>query len=272
MPKVSVVIPTYNRGEFTIHAVESVLAQTYKDYEIIVVDDGSTDHTEELLERYKDRLRYVKQENQGPSAARNTGVRLAEGEYIAFCDSDDRFLPEKLEKQMEFIERNPECKFLYTWYYNVNNQGEYTKLRKPNTCNSNEHLQYFLFIRKFTIRTSTLLIHKSCFEKAGLFNEKYWYSQDWDMWLRLAAYYRGFCLEEPLAEYWLHGENRSSLSVRIYHPEIIESTRKLYGWDDQKIAELGEKYGKRRKQGTQSPSKNARNGSNNTDVKGDKSG
>ncbi|RYL89862.1 glycosyltransferase [Sporolactobacillus sp. THM7-4] len=248
MTEISVIIPTYNRGEFTEKAIKSVMAQTYKDYEIIVVDDGSTDDTKERIKAFGDQVRYIYQENKGPSAARNTAIQNAKGKYIAFCDSDDRFLPTKLEEQMKFIKNNPECRFLYTWYYNVNEQGEITKLRKPLTCQSKEHLQYCLFSRKFTIRTSTLLVHKSCFDKAGLFHEKYLYSQDWDMWLRLAAYYRGYCLEKPLSEYWLHGDNRSSLSVKVYHPEIRENALKLYGWDDHKIARLEKVYDRKKKE------------------------
>jgi glycosyltransferase involved in cell wall biosynthesis len=247
MTEISVIIPTYNRGTFTSHAIKSVLAQTYKDYEIIVVDDGSTDNTLEQLKVFGDQIRYIYQENQGPSAARNKGIQNAKGRYIAFCDSDDRFLPTKLEKQMEFIKSNPECRFLYTWYYNVNEKGEITKLRKPLSCKNQEHLQYCLFTRKFTIRTSTLLVDKMCFEKAGLFNEKFWYSQDWDMWLRLAAHYQGYCLKKPLSEYWLHGENRSSLSIRVHHPEIKEETLKLYGWNDEILAKLEQLYGKKQK-------------------------
>ncbi|WP_165364220.1 glycosyltransferase [Sporolactobacillus sp. Y61] len=249
MTEISVIIPTYNRGAFTVAAVKSVLAQSYSDYEIIVVDDGSTDDTRDLLKAFGDKIRYIYQENKGPSAARNAGIRLARGNYIALCDSDDRFLPDKLEKQMAFIHEHPECRFLYSWYYNVNEKGKRTKLRKPLTCKSREHLQYCLFSRKFTIRTSTLLVHKACFDKAGLFNEDYWYSQDWDMWLRLAEYYRGYCLEEPLCEYWLHGENRSSLSIRIHHPEIRDHTLALYGWDDKRLIELDKKYGKKKSKG-----------------------
>ncbi|MCO7175210.1 glycosyltransferase family 2 protein [Sporolactobacillus kofuensis] len=249
MAKISVIIPTYNRGKFTVEAVKSILAQTYKDYEIIVVDDGSTDDTKEKLKVFGNKISYIYQKNKGPSAARNTGIQHAEGKYIAFCDSDDRFLPNKLEKQMNFIKEHPKCRFLYSWYYNVNEKGEITKLRKPFSCKHQEQLQYCLFARRFTIRTSTLLLSKKCFKKAGLFNEKYWYSQDWDMWLRLAAYYRGYCLEEPLSEYWLHGENRSSLSVKTHHPEIKENTLKLYGWNDEKIMQLEKLYGKKKKGG-----------------------
>ncbi|CAM3290235.1 glycosyltransferase family 2 protein [Sporolactobacillus spathodeae] len=246
MTQISVIIPTYNRGQFAVEAINSILAQTYTDYEIIVVDDGSTDDTKEKMKAFGNQIRYIYQANKGPSAARNTGIQQANGTYLAFCDSDDRFLPTKLEKQMHFIKKNPNCCFLYTWYYNVNEKGVITKLRKPFTCNTKEQLQYFLFARRFTIRTSTVLVHKKCFDQVGSFNENYWYSQDWDMWLRLAASYQGYCLEEPLSEYWLHGENRSSLRVKIHHPEIIENTLKRYGWTGEQIATLEKLYGKNR--------------------------
>ncbi|MNI22216.1 UDP-Glc:alpha-D-GlcNAc-diphosphoundecaprenol beta-1,3-glucosyltransferase WfgD [compost metagenome] len=246
MPDISVIIPTHNRSNFISHAIQSVLDQTYKDYEIIVVDDGSTDDTRERVKAFGDRVRYIYQRNQGPSAARNTGIRNAKGKYIAFCDSDDRFLPSKLEKQKEFVRKHRDCAFLYTHYYNVNDKGEILKLRKPTTCKNREHLQYCLFTRKFTIRTSTLLVHRKCFQKAGLFNEKYWYSQDWDMWLRLAAYYRGYCLEKPLSEYVLHKDNRSGLSVKVHHPEILKSTLNLYKWKDKTLAKLNRLYEKRK--------------------------
>ncbi|MBM2835200.1 MAG: glycosyl transferase [Candidatus Brocadiaceae bacterium] len=95
--QVSVVIPTYNRAPYVIMAIESVLAQSYQDYEIIVVDDGSTDGTRDVLEPYRDRIRYMYQDNKGVSAARNTGIQESRGEWIAFLDSDDEWLPNKLE-------------------------------------------------------------------------------------------------------------------------------------------------------------------------------
>ena len=108
-PKVSVIIPTYNRAHLVGRAIRSVLNQTYQDFEIIVVDDGSTDNTEEVVKSFNDpRIRYIRHEkNRGGSAACNTGIRAARGEYIAFQDSDDEWLPEKLEKQMQVFENTP---------------------------------------------------------------------------------------------------------------------------------------------------------------------
>lgn len=244
MPQISVIIPTYNRETFIARTIESVLAQEFKDFEILVIDDGSTDHTKDIVSKYSGCVRYLYQQNLGPSAGRNLGILNAKGEYVAFCDSDDRFLPKKLQKQMEFIEKHPACHFFYTWYYQMNQKGEMNRIRKPSHCESREHLQYCLYTRRFTIRTSTVLVKKSCFDKAGLFNERFWYSQDWDMWLRLAAYYQGACLKEPLTEYWLHDGNRSSHGIRVHHPEIKETIRQLYGWNEKKLTKLEKKFGK----------------------------
>ncbi|MCO7175207.1 glycosyltransferase family 2 protein [Sporolactobacillus kofuensis] len=243
-PKISIIIPTYNREAFIAEAIDRVLAQEYKNFELIIVDDGSTDHTKEIVHQYGGKVRYLYQPNLGPSASRNLGIQHAKGKYIAFCDSDDLFLPQKLAKQMDYIRKHPNTPFLYTWYYQTHQQNKSVQIRKPSNCENREHLQYCLFTRKFTIRTSTVLVKKSCFNKAGLFNQKFSYSQDWDMWLRFAAYYPGACLEEPLSEYRLHTENRSSHGIRIYHPEIRASILKLYQWDDEHLALLEKKYGR----------------------------
>src|SRR5690349_3602213 len=107
MPKVSVIIPTYNRAQFIARAVDSVLEQTYKDFEIIVIDDGSSDNTQEILKAYEGKIRYVYQQNKGISAARNRGIQEAKGEYIAFLDSDDVWKPEKLSVQVAILDVNP---------------------------------------------------------------------------------------------------------------------------------------------------------------------
>jgi len=109
MPKVSVIIPTYSYSKYIEKAINSVLAQTYRDFEIIVVDDGSTDNTRKIIEtKYKDKVRYFYQENKGASAARNKGIKESKGEYLAFLDQDDLFHPLSLEKKVDFLNRNSE--------------------------------------------------------------------------------------------------------------------------------------------------------------------
>lgn len=243
MPKVSVIIPTYNREKYIERAINSVLSQTYKDFEILIVDDGSTDHTKKKVLEFGNSIQYIYQKNQGPSAARNKGIQLSQGEYIAFLDSDDCFLPQKLERQLKFIDEHPDCKFQYSWYNQIKVEKNSQKVRTAWTCQNQEHLQYALFKRLFTIRTSTVVVAKECFTKAGLFNKKYLYSQDWDMWLRLANYYYGYCIEEPLSEYYTdHGDNRSSKKVITYHTEIKDSILPLYSWNNKKLKKLDKKY------------------------------
>jgi len=231
-PLFSVVIPTYNREKFIGRAIRSVLRQSCDDYEIIVVDDGSTDRTRRVVQSFGGRVRYIRQPNRGPSEARNTGIRSARGEFIAFLDSDDRFLPNKLEANRKFLEKHPECNFLYSWYYDVNRRRQ--KLRKGKQYKDLDQFRYHLYRRHFTIRTSTVVVHRSCFEKAGLFHPGYRYSQDWDMWLRLAAHYRGFCQQKALAVYRRHERKHLPSSKR--HRRIRNTALKLYRWSEKELA------------------------------------
>ena len=114
---ISVVIPAYNAGRFIRRTIDSVLAQTYTDYEIIVVDDGSTDNTAEIVKSYGSKVRYIYQQNAGDGAARNTGIYAAKGEWIAFLDHDDEWLPEKLRLQMELLKRNPQLRWCAANFY-----------------------------------------------------------------------------------------------------------------------------------------------------------
>src|SRR5262249_35097739 len=116
MELVSVVIPTYNAGADVVEAVQSVLAQTYQEFEILIVDDGSTDDTETALRRFGERVRYFKQDRSGPSAARNRAILNARGAYLAFLDADDLWLPEKLDRQVRFLDARPQMVLAYTDY------------------------------------------------------------------------------------------------------------------------------------------------------------
>lgn len=243
MVNVSVIIPTHNRGKFLRRTIDSVLKQTYKKYEIIVVDDGSTDNTREIVQTYGKKVRYIYQKNAGPSAARNKGIKNARGKYIAFLDSDDEFLPDKLKIQMKYLEEHPKCSFLYSYYYNVDKKGRVLKLREPKKCKKKSELRFLLLTKVFTVRTSTVVVKKEVFEEVGYFNEDYPYSQDWDMWLRIVSQYKGNCIKVPLAKYRLHNDNRSSKAIKKFHPAIYRHAMKLYGWSMEDLKKLNKKYG-----------------------------
>lgn len=184
--KVSVIIPTYNRARYIIEAVDSVLVQTYKDYEIIVVDDGSTDNTKEVLLPYMDRITYIYQSNKGVSAARNAGILAAKGEWIAFLDSDDEWLPNKLEAQLEDLVRYPEAVLSCT---NVIFEGNGSKpIDYFNDCLSLS-ISESEFIRKPLFHcyawTSTVLVKRIEVLNVGLFDVDLTLYEDTDLYFRI---------------------------------------------------------------------------------------
>lgn len=185
-PKVSIVIPTYNRENFVKQAVESVLAQTFPDYELIVVDDGSTDDTYRQLFCFSSRIRYVFQPNSGPSRARNTGIQISRGEWISFLDSDDTWKKEKLEQQFRNIEENSKFKIHYTDEIWIRN-GRFVNPRKKHTKYSG--WIYLHCLPLCIISPSSVLIHRSVFEEVGFFDTSLPVAEDYDLWLRISSIY-----------------------------------------------------------------------------------
>jgi glycosyltransferase involved in cell wall biosynthesis len=195
MPRVSVIIPTYNRKAFVLEAVESVLAQTYGDYELIVVDDGSPDNTGEVLKRYGERLRYVYQTQQGVSAARNRGFELAQGEFIAFLDSDDLWLPQKLALQVAFMDQHPEAQICYTdeiWI----RRGKRVNPQKKHAKYSGEI--YPRCLPLCIISPSSALMRRALFKQVGAFDPGLPVCEDYDLWLRVAARFPVFFIPQRL--------------------------------------------------------------------------
>jgi len=199
MPMVSVIIPTYNRAHVLARSIQSVLNQTFQDFELIIVDDGSTDDTESLVNRFSSKkIKYVRhQKNQGGSPARNTGIRLAKGDYIAFLDDDDEWMPEKLERQMEVIcKAPPEVGVLYTKFRQYDRFGDYVPQRRLAKKEGNLFKQ---LLGECFLGLGTTLIRKECFDKVGLFNENILYARDWDLLLRISQHYQFLYIDEPLA-------------------------------------------------------------------------
>jgi len=198
-PTVSVIIPTYNRAHLIKRAIQSVLNQTYQDFEVIIVDDGSTDNTEKVVKSFNDpRIRYIRHEkNKGAAAARNTGIKAAKGKFIAFQDSDDEWLPEKLEKQMKVFETaSAKVGVVYTGFWRIeNNKKIYIPFSWVKQKEGNIHKE---LLKGSFIGLPTVLIKKECFRKGEMFDEKLPRLQDWELVIRLSKYYNFKCVNEPL--------------------------------------------------------------------------
>ncbi len=220
--KVSVVIPTYNCAQYITEAVESVLNQTYKDFEIIVVDDGSRDNTKEVIKRYLNKIKYIYQQNSGPSAARNRGIKEAKGEYIAFLDADDIWLPQKLELQIKFMEKEVGLIFSDMILFNEKGIIKNSFLKEKLFFNklsikplsSTEKVIYDnvfnALLQENFIPTNTVIVKKECFNKVGFFDETLFSVEDRDMWLRIGLFYDIGFINFPLVLKRFHETNISA--------------------------------------------------------------
>lgn len=184
-PRVSVVIPTYNSGAIAVEAVESVLAQTYQDLEIVVVDDGSTDNTEQAIRQFGDRVRYLKQENQGVSAARNTGIKHSRGEYIAFLDSDDLWAPDKLAEEVPWLDADPTLGLVYCDWAVVSGADVLHASYLENLPASSGYV-FDGLVQSGFILTSGVVVRRTCLEDVGDFDKALAIAQDYDLWLRIS--------------------------------------------------------------------------------------
>ena len=196
MAAVSVIIPTFNRAAKTARAISSVLYQRFTDYEIIVVDDGSTDNTEKALHQFKDRIQYIAHDaNQGVSAARNTGVAVSQAPLIAFLDSDDYWLPHKLGVQTAFFEQNPNaviCQTEETWIRNGRRANPGRRHLKPSGDVFEASLALCL------VSPSAAMLRREIFEEVGVFDEDLPACEDYDLWLRIACRYPVFLIRQSL--------------------------------------------------------------------------
>jgi len=222
-PLVSVIIPTYNRAHLLGRAIQSVLNQTYQDFELIIVDDASSDNTEEVVKSFHDdRIKYIRHdENKGAGAARNTGIKAARGEYIAFQDDDDKWLPNKLEKQVKVLEDSPpEIGVVYTDFQRFDKKSE-NKPKMVKVMRISGDIHGALLEDNF-IGTPTVLVKKQCFEKVGMFDEELPQLEDWELWIRISKYYHFRYIKEPLVDsYEVAGGISSNAPAHIVARELI---------------------------------------------------
>ncbi len=194
-PSVSVVIPTYNRGWTVKAAIDSVCVQTFRDFEIIVVDDGSSDDSAQILQTYGPDIKVIRQANAGVSAARNTGVRAARGKWVAFLDSDDHWMPDKLRVQVEFFEACPEaviCQTEEIWIRNGKRVNPKKVHQKPSGWIFQASLALCL------VSPSAVMLRRSLFNEIGEFDETLPACEDYDLWLRVGSRYPIYLIQTPL--------------------------------------------------------------------------
>lgn len=220
LPKVSIIIPTYNRSQLLPKALDSALAQTYPNTEIIIVNDGSTDNTEEALAPYMNDIHYIKQENRGCAGAKNTGLSYATGELITNLDDDDMFLPQKVERQVEMFMKRPEIGICATgvYYIDANDQitGTYIPPKLRQETQVLKLLRYCFFIQ------SSVMIDRKCHEKLGGY--KLMYSEDYDFWLRVALHYEIGVVKELLTKYRRH---INQITSKENHPNLFRDVHKI---------------------------------------------
>jgi len=221
MWKASVILPCYNGPRWIADAVESVLAQTYEDFELVMIDDGSTDNSKEIVASYlcDERVRYIYQENRGFSAAVNRGIRESRGSLIGFIGQDDLWMPNKLELQVEYLRDHNSVDLVHSNYCTIDSEARLVRVRdiRMPEATSNKELVKELFLTNF-IGFETVLVKKRCFDEVGLFDEQMVGSSDRDMWLRIAGKFNIGYIDIPLVK---KREHKGQVS-KVYAEAMIK--------------------------------------------------
>lgn len=221
-PLFSVIIPTYNRAEKVVRAVQSVLAQTFSDYEIWVVDDGSTDGTEQALSPYLERIHYLPQENCGAAAARNTGLQHSTGKYVAFLDSDDWWYPQKLQAISSALHSHPEVGLFYSPCEVVNEEGERLWIDYSRSVQGSGYLP--LLMGDF-LALSSAVVKRECLARALAFDPAMVPCEDWDLWLHIARSYPIYLVPEVLVRFEYASNSKLTANTRAWlaaHDRVVE--------------------------------------------------
>lgn len=220
MSKVSVIITTYNSMQYLPETLYSVLGQIFTDFDVIVIDDGSTDQTIDWVNTVHDpRLTLISQKNQGVSVARNTGICHAKGQYIALLDGDDVWEPTKLLEQVKIMDSDPDIGLVYTWLALIDEQSRPTgRIMKPDS----EGKVWTSIIENNMVACSSVMVRSACFENVGIFDSNLLVAEDWDLWIRIAASYSFAVVREPLVQYRLHSNSKSK-----NYPAMVQNFRTI---------------------------------------------
>lgn len=239
MPKVSIIIPTYNNAHYLPDAVDSAMAQTYTDYEIIIIDDGSTDDTKQVvvpyLEKVGSRLKYIYQKNKGLAAARNTAINHAAGEYIALLDADDKWCKDRLEETVQAIERDEKIGVVHANIMRFSDGEGNLGVPDRSMEKLSGSILKEIFLRKTNIACPTVLFRKKCCDEVGGFDENLARlgCEDRELWLRIAEKYEFFYIDKVLARYRINPASMSRnkekmMKARLYVVDKV-CAKKKYG-------------------------------------------
>lgn len=223
---VSIIIACRNVvSEWFLEAVESVLSQTYQDFEVVVIDSSSNDTAQRIVEEYGDRISYYYQDPKGIAAALNLGIEKSNGKHIAFVDADDVWLPKKLELQVELFEKRPDIGLVYSDLYTIDAKGKIFGLVSGIGLDSKDRLEQ-LFVEGNSIAKSTVMVRRDCLEPLGCFDEAMLACEDYDMWLRVAGRFQLGYIGNPLAK-WRSHEGNWSLSKENWDYEVALTNKML---------------------------------------------
>ena len=226
-PKITIAIPVYNGSNFMKVAIDSALAQTYDNKEILVINDGSTDNgeTEKIALSYGNKIRYIKKENGGVATALNLAIKEMKGDYLSWLSHDDIYKPYKIEKQIETIKKlEDKTTILFSNVELIDEKGEiFCTTNYSNLMTHEELCQGIYPVIKGTVNGCSMLISKKCFDKVGLFNENLKTSNDYEMWLRLFKEFKSYLIEEPLIQYRIHKNQDTTKS-----PYTLKEANKLW--------------------------------------------
>lgn len=227
IPKVSVVIPTYNHARYLLFALDSVIKQSYPNLEVIVIDDGSTDGTSKVVKPYRSKIKYIYKANGGTPSALNLGLSVATGKYICWLSADDAFLADKVSKQVGLMESDPGLGFSYTSFIVIDASGnKQYDVTSPYYSNKQEMVTKLM--EGCFINGSSVMMNASALKTVGYFDEGLPQAHDYDLWFRFLRHYPCGFLAEPLLAYRWHGKNMSKNPDEACSIIVQERARGLF--------------------------------------------
>ncbi len=232
-PKVSVIIPLYNLKHYIKEAIDSVLNQTYPKIEIIIVDDGSTDNPETVLNEYRNRIKVIRQENEGLASARNTGIKNSEGEYLVFLDADDYICPNKIETEIEILEKHPKIGWVYEKSLTIDENKRIIRKLPDIAIKPTEQPPQGKIFHKLLLENlmpvNAVMIRRKVID-VGMFDESLTSYEDWDFWIRVSAKYEVKYINKPLAFVRFRPDSMQRNTIRfcLNKIRVINKACRLY--------------------------------------------